>query len=477
MGSKLIRCIFSVISLICGNFLILAAQQTVVDTSGYISYLYENAINYNLAIAASQGMDSEVERLVKRGAKVNFSTTEGATALIFAVANNHLSTTKTLLSLDADVNVVTYKNETPLLIAVFNNNLEISEALIRNGAEIDYSDKFGATPLHYAALHGMTEIVDLLVYYQANVDSRTNDNTTPLMAAIMEGNNAVAELLVKSGANMEANDVNGFTPFLVAAQSGNVEFALFLKEQGVDIYEKNRYQWNALSLAIKTSQVSTVKELIEFGNEWYPTNSNSVNPFKIAAESRNREIINILKESGIEGHYRNSINQVSLSLSPRFTKHGYYNGLKISFNESIYGMGFALGFDAKPSYSAQLLKVDEGLYYQLREKSFLLYGGPEKKIMLTNRINKWNMGINTALYCGYYISGKIIGPPVMEQNKLKIIPMVGIDYASKDIGFFANFEYMENQYYGVGRIWTRIGIKVNTYFEYDYFQLKEIKWK
>ncbi len=48
-------------------------------------------------IAASKGNDSEVERLLRKGADIDEESTEGATPLVFAVANNHLTTVKILL--------------------------------------------------------------------------------------------------------------------------------------------------------------------------------------------------------------------------------------------------------------------------------------------------------------------------------------------------------------------------------------------
>ena len=74
--------------------LITVAQESAIDTSSYIPYIYDNAINYNLQIAASKGYDSEVERLIKKGAKVDFYYEKGVTPLIYAVSNNYISTAK-----------------------------------------------------------------------------------------------------------------------------------------------------------------------------------------------------------------------------------------------------------------------------------------------------------------------------------------------------------------------------------------------
>ena len=73
-------------------------ELNVIDTSDYFHLLYDGALDYNLLIAASKGYDSEVTRLIGKGAHINTETSEGATALIFAVANNKLSTVKVLLT-------------------------------------------------------------------------------------------------------------------------------------------------------------------------------------------------------------------------------------------------------------------------------------------------------------------------------------------------------------------------------------------
>ena len=75
----------------------LMPQTTPIDTSDYIPYYYLNAVEYNLMIAASKGYDSEVIRLLDKGADLEYTTYEGANALI-SPYNNHSTTTDILLS-------------------------------------------------------------------------------------------------------------------------------------------------------------------------------------------------------------------------------------------------------------------------------------------------------------------------------------------------------------------------------------------
>jgi len=455
----------------------LMPQTTPIDTSDYISYYYLNAIEYNLMIAASKGYDSEVIRLLEKGADLEYTTSEGANALIFAVANNQSTTTDILLSAHSDVNIITKKHETPLLIALFNDNFEIAEKLIRNGANIDYRDNFGASPLHYTALYGMTAIADLLLYYEADIDIRSNDGTTPLMAAVWVGNNAVAELLIRNGANMEAVDNRGFTPFLTAAQSGNIDMLNYLRDEGVDIYEQNNYNWNALMLAIKTSETETVKLLLNFGDNWGTTYKPAASPSEIAAKAENREIIDLIANSGLDGHYRKNIDQMSFDFSGRFTSHGFSNGISITFMEPVTNIGIRFGFDVKPWANNVLYTKNDDIFYQVKEKSLLAYGGIVKEFPLTNRIDKFNLNLTTALYLTYYNKGKSESSIININNGYKLVPSIGVDYSSPLGGFFTSWEYQTTDFYGVGRLWTRFGFKINIDFRNNSSPLKEISWK
>lgn len=478
MFSMALRKFFTLLTIcICLFANPLRSQTVAIDTSDYIPNYYPNAIDYNMMIAASKGYYTETLRLLKLGAKVSYVSNENASALIFAVAGNHADVANLLIDAGSDVNIVTYKYETPLLIALFNSNFDLAESLIRHGANVNFKDNRGASPLHYAALHGLTDIADLLIYYEADIDSRTKDNTTPLMTAIFAGNNGIAELLAKNGANLEARDIDGFTPFLIAAQSGNNEFLKYLKDNGVDIYETNRFKWNALSLAIKASRTETVRELLTYGTEWNSSNSKSINIYQIAAEEHNDEVTEMLNNAGIDGHYKTSINKVSTSLMMRFTRYGYYNGLNLSFSEPVHNLGLSLGFDAKPTHSKVLFKVSDDLLYQYREKSYLAYAGIIKNFPITRRPNNKNLIFTTSLYLGYYFNNKMEGANPPEVTHLKILPSVGIDYSTTKFGYFMNFEYMKTDFIGVGKIWTRLGIKYNFYFDNQISPLKVIKWE
>ena len=468
---------FILITLLFLSFhLISIAQESAIDTSTYIPYIYEDAINFNLQIAAAKGYDSEVERLIQKGANVDFCYETGVTPLIYSVANNHISTAQLLINHDADVNVTTYLDETPLLISIFNNNFEMAETLIRAGAEINSRDNQGVAPLHYTALYGMNELTDLLIYYGADVDIRAYDNTTPLMVAIWASNNGVAELLMRYGANLEATDKDGFTPFMIAAQEGNLEMVKYLHDQNVDIYSTNNSNWNALALAIKTKKEETVKELIGYGNEWNTSTRNrNVDIYKVAAKTNNSNINNLLNESSIPGSYKSSIDQMSLSYSWLFNGYGLYHGINIKFPEPVTHIGLNLGVDTK-MFKSKVIESMGDCYHQFYEKSTIIYGGVTKDFYLTKRLDKSNLVLTTDLNIGYYFRHK---SDITDQEKAaRLMPAIGLKIDSPKIDIFANVEYMKTNYLHVGPLWYRIGVSYSIFFDKsDKATLKNIKWK
>ncbi len=140
-----------IIVLVLLFFSSLYGQRVEIDTSDYLPYYFDEAIDYNLIIAASKGYNTEIDRLIKKGARVDVETIEGATPLIYAVANNHTDAVRSLLAYGPDVNKSTQNYQTPLIIAAKNQNVDIAEALIRAGADINKTDQYGATPLHYVS--------------------------------------------------------------------------------------------------------------------------------------------------------------------------------------------------------------------------------------------------------------------------------------------------------------------------------------
>lgn len=456
------------------GFITLQGQEP--DTSSYLPYYYEDATSYNLLIAAVQGYDSEVERLISKGADVNFTNSEGATPLFFAVAGNHSGTVKKLLDYEPEIDRKTAFGESPLHIAVRNGNIEIAEILIRAGADIDITDVNGAVSLHYASLSGDFYLADLLLYYRAECDMKAADGTTPLMAAILIGNADVADLLIQHGANMEARDNNGFTPFLIAAQNGDTLLMNYLLDQGVDIYERNASNSDALALAISSNHLPAVKFLLKRGSKWMSENDFGSNPYHVAVTYGRKEIFSLLEQSQVPGKSRLRFNEFTVAPSIKFTPHDFYSGISISVREPMIKSGLVAGLDSKLWYTRVLMEYSEDLYYQYMDKGSMFYAGIFKDFMLRNKSGNTSMSIFASLTGAYTFGNKLKGTGIAPENKFRIVPSAGLKLFIGNFTVSGGIEYLNSEFYGIGPVWFRTGCSYTFFFNNVKALPKRIKW-
>jgi ankyrin repeat protein len=467
---------FIIVSVCLPSGKLFCQQVAILDTSDYLPIILGGALENNLMVAASKGYDSEIERMLSKGADIDGESEEGATPLIYAVANDRLSSVQTLLAHNPDVNKMTSKNETPLIIAVKNQNPGIAEALIRGGADIDLANKYGATPLNYAVLIGSFSMTDLLLYYDADCNKKAKDGTTPLMVAILSGFADITDLLFQNGANLEARDNAGFTPLLIAAQNGDTLIMNLLLKEGVDLYEKNNYNQNALTLAIESDHKAAVEMLLEKGDKWSSSEKGGMDPYRIASSFGRKDIIDILQKKNIAGKQGLRIDEVSISASSKFNIREYFTGLSISFKEPLINAGFIAGCDLKPVYTKVLIKNNENTFYQYFDKSSLAYAGIFKEFEISEHSPGIKFAISTSLSAGYSFGSKFKGTNITPEDAFKIIPAAGIKFQKRNITLKTDLEFLNTEFYHIGPIWVRIGFAYNYFLSKIRPQGKTIKW-
>ncbi len=451
------------------------AQIVIIDTIGYLPEYYRGAREYNLMIASSKGYTSEIERWLKLGANINATAPEGATPLMFAVANNQEESVRLLLENDADTEKAANDSKTPLLVAVDNGNTGIAEMLIRAGADIDHTDRNGATALHYAAVYGDFYMTDMLLYYFAQPDIKSRDGTTPLMAAILAEHADIADLLIQNGANMEARDSNGFTPLMIAAQNGDTVIMNLLIRKGVDVNAINRYNHDALAIAIMVNSTEAAELLIKSGAS-REREKNSVNPYKVAGAFRRKEIINILENNGISGKYNFGADQLSLSLSSKFTGYDMFTGIGFLLKEPYLNSGIIAGFDTKLWYTRILSQEDENTYFQYKDKRSIVYAGFFKDFSLTDRQFRGNYSVSVSLMASKALASKFKGTNITADTKFRIIPAVTLKWERGPFGLLAGAEYMNTGFYKIGPLWGRAGLSYSFFFNSERAPGKTIRW-
>lgn len=473
----------------------LYSQVTSKDTADYLpENSAENALDYNLMVAASKGLETEVERLILRGAEVDAASIEGATPLIFAISAVKPRAVEMLLSYSADPNKLTLRKESPLIIAlmklvdieakgsnavtvVFEEScLQIAESLIRYGADIDFQDVRGVTALNYASAYGSMNFVDLLLYYRADVDKKDFSGTTPLMSSIWAGRANIADLLIQNGANLEARDEKGFTPFLIAAQNGDTLLLQYLLKEGVDLYEKCGEGWDALGLCIKYDHLDAIKMLIKAGNKWSDPEMKALNHYNIAAKFGRTKIIELLKQNNFPNTYKTKISQLDLSLSAKFNTKDIYTGFKFSFTEPKQNIGFIAGFDTKLWYSKVILRKEDNLFFHYLEKSSVAYAGIFKNFRISDNPLKGNLFFTASLSGGYWFGKNFKGTETSPDSKFRLMPAAGLKWMKRSFSLFAEIEYMNTQYYKLEPVWLRTGLSYNFDFELGKTPVKLIKW-
>jgi len=117
--------------------------------------------------ACNKGNKDEVQRLIERGADVEWKRENGSTPLITSVASGHIDIARLLLDNGANINAKNYAGKTALHRAAFNGNDTAVRLLIEKGADLRAKDHDDCTPLYY------------VTYY-------SKQNNHPSTAAILE---------------------------------------------------------------------------------------------------------------------------------------------------------------------------------------------------------------------------------------------------------------------------------------------------
>ena len=198
---------------------------------------------------------SLVNRLLALRANPNAKNDYGSTPLSEAAVVGNPEVVKRLLEAGANVESPNADGQTALMIISRTSNLEVAKLLLDHGANVNAREQWhGQTALMWAAAENQPAMVWLLLKHHAHVDERSNltnferqvtseprmqarpsGGFTPLLYAARKGCLDCAKYLVRAGANINLTDPDGVTPLLLATLHLNFEVAAFLVESGADV--------------------------------------------------------------------------------------------------------------------------------------------------------------------------------------------------------------------------------------------------
>lgn len=205
--------------------------------------------------------------LLEHGANVNQPDNEGWTALHAAASCGFMEITRYLIKQRANVAAVNSEGELPIDIAQ-GEAMEklLKEVIKKQGIDVEVArkeeeqrmvqdarqwlnrgkvqdvrhPKTGASALHVAAAKGYLEVMKLLIQAGFDVNCLDNDGWTPLHAASHWGKEEVCKLLVENLCNMQAINKVGQTAFDVADENLMELLEELQKKQAIIKIEKEK---------------------------------------------------------------------------------------------------------------------------------------------------------------------------------------------------------------------------------------------
>jgi ankyrin repeat protein len=187
--------------------------------------------------AAASGRNSEVARLVSAGAPLEAKDSQGRSALLLAVAGNHVAVAKALLDAGASPNTQAANRDTPWLLAGALGRAEIIAAMLPRKPDLAIRNRYGGNALIPACERAHVEAVKLLLTSGIDVDHVNDLGWTCLLEIVILGDGGprhqeVAKLVLGAGANPNLADKDGISPLAHARQKGQRAVAALIEQAG-----------------------------------------------------------------------------------------------------------------------------------------------------------------------------------------------------------------------------------------------------
>src|SRR5580693_6717000 len=236
--------------------------------------------------AAEAGDHAAAMRLVSaKGANVNATGADGATAIMYAAANGDLELVRALIKAGADVKLANQLGTSAITEAAIIGNAPIIAALLKAGADPNFKTPNGETPLMAAARSGKLDAAKTLLAAGADINAKeTWGEQSALMWAAAQSQAEMVKFLASSGANLNDHgkvnqwerkiiqeprpkDMNkgGFTPLHYAAREGCAACVQNLLTAGADPDSEDPDRETPLLLALENMHFDAAAVLVQGG--------------------------------------------------------------------------------------------------------------------------------------------------------------------------------------------------------------------
>ena len=248
-----------------------------------------------LVSAAKKQDSSAVRALLKRGADVNATQPDGASALHWAAYWDDHDTADLLIRAGARVNAQNALGATPLWVSCTHASATMIARLLKAGADPNAALPGGETPLMTAARAGGADAVKLLLAHGAIVNAEDHARgQTALMWAVAQQHPDVVQLLIDHGANVHARSLTRSVVVNVGADGGDADF------NPKEVVEEKRGGFTPLLFATRQGDIESARLLLAAGanvNDAAPTGTSVL---VVAAHSGHSALAAFLLEKGAD---------------------------------------------------------------------------------------------------------------------------------------------------------------------------------
>ena len=231
-----------------------------------VQFLLDLGVNVNysssegqtaLISACEAGQEEVVQTLISAGANINHKDNNGHTALILSKTNKIFLLL--LQPLYADINIIIHKESTFLMIASDLGHLAIVETLlVEYNNDPNVQNIVGWSAIMFASHSGHLEVVELLLNQNADPNAHDNEGCTALMFASQNGHCHIVELLLKENVDPNVCSITGWTPLLLASKNGHSNVVVMLLKYTANPHVEIRKHLDSFTIAISEGNTDVV---------------------------------------------------------------------------------------------------------------------------------------------------------------------------------------------------------------------------
>ena len=176
-----------------------------------------------LFISAEKGFANVVNKLLRLGAHVNTSDTQGHCALYAAAWEGRTEIVKMITDRrQINLNILSNSGLTPMCVAAYRGHADVTRLLAERGADVNHAGPNGVTPLWVVSRENDLRIAKILVEeFDADIHTPYSSHmVTPIWIAAQEGHVEMVSYLVKRGADVNITSLRGATPLHISLLAG-----------------------------------------------------------------------------------------------------------------------------------------------------------------------------------------------------------------------------------------------------------------